>query len=240
MTTLGSFSGGFRGFSANPLALTGGAILLLPWLSSIISNGGHFAPQQALRVPPQPSSLVDRLNHAESQVADAKNNLATTRAGVQSEIESAAGKLGLNVSGSKSRSVTRDQKILKAQLTTVSAELKKNPEDIRLKIKSEILQNAINNGLSYREAHAQIYEISKKFDNLDICLQEAKIDVQTSHPKGFSKLFSWFKKAPAQTDPSKARLQESLGSLEASLNQLGIYDLDRILSQPLSKAKKSV
>jgi hypothetical protein len=240
MTTLGSFSGGFRGFSANPLALTGGAILLLPWLSSIISNGGHFTPQQALKVPPQPSSLADRLNHAESQVADAKTNLATTRAGVQSEIESAASKLGLNVSGSKSRSVTRDQKILKAQLTKVSAELKKNPEDIRLKIKSQILQNAINNGLSYREAHAQIYEISKKFDNLDTCLQEAKIDVQTYHPKGFSKLFSWFKKAPAQTDPSKARLQESLGSLEASLNQLGIYDLDRVLSQPLSTAKKSV
>jgi hypothetical protein len=53
-------------------------------------------------------------------------------------------------------------------------------------------------------------------------------------------LFSWFKKAPAQTDPSKVRLQASLGSLETSLNQLGIYDLDQILSDPLSTAKKSI
>ena len=240
MTTLSSLTGGFRGFSANPLALTGGAVLLLPWLSSIISNGVHFAPQQALRVPPQPSSLVDKLNQAESQVADAKSNLATTRAGVQSEIESAASKLGLNVSSSKSRSVTQYQKILKAQLTKVSAELKKNPEDIRLKIKSQILQNAINNGLSYQSAQAQIYEISTKFDKLDTSLGEANLRVQTSNPKGFSRLFSWFKKAPAQADPSKARLQESLQSLETSLNELGIYDLDQILSEPLSSAKKSV
>ncbi len=95
----------------------------------------------------------------------------TTRAGVQSEIELAASKLGLKVSGSKPGSATQDQTILKAQLKKVSSELKNKPDDIRLKIKSQILQNAINNGLSYKEAQVQIYEISKKFDNLDTCLQ---------------------------------------------------------------------
>jgi hypothetical protein len=241
------FSGGILnpllGSSSNPLALTGGAIMLLPFLTSLM-NGAHATQRAQERVlPPKPQpTLVDSLNDAESNLSEAKLRLDTTKLDARRQIDDAASKLGLNVSDSQQgpKKPSKDFARLKSVLTDTNKLLKKNPDDLRLKIKSQILKNAINNGLSYKEAQAQIFEISTKFDKLDTSLHEANIAVQTSNPNGFSRFFSWFKKAPAQTDPSKARLQESLRSLETSLNELGIYDLNQILSGPLSSAKKSV
>jgi hypothetical protein len=207
-------------------------------------NGAHATQRAQERVlPPKPQpTLVDSLNTAESNLSEAQLRLETTKQDTRRQIEDAASKLGLNVSDNQQvpKKSSKDFASLKSLLTDTNKLLKKSPDDLRLKIKSQILQNAINNGLSYKEAQAQIFEISTKFDKLDTSLHEANIAVQTTNPNGFSRLFSWFKKAPAQADPSKARLQESLRSLETSLNELGIYDLNQILSEPLNSAKKSV
>jgi hypothetical protein len=231
------------GASSNPLALTGGAIMILPFLTSMM-NGAHATQRAQERVlPPKPQpTLVDSLNTAESNLSKAQLRLDTTKLDTRRQIDEAAQKLGLNVSDNQEgpKKPSKDSARLNSLLKETDKKLKESPDDLRLKIKYQILQNAINNGLSYKEAQAQIFEISTKFDKLDTSLHEANIAVQTTNPNGFSRLFSWFKKAPAQADPSKARLQESLRSLETSLNELGIYDLNQILSEPLSSAKKSV
>jgi hypothetical protein len=232
-----------QGAISNPLALTGGAIMILPFLTSMM-NGAHATQRAQERVlPPKPQpTLVDSLNTAESNLSKAQLRLDTTKLDTRRQIDEAAQKLGLNVSDNQEgpKKPSKDSARLNSLLKETDKKLKESPDDLRLKIKYQILQNAINNGLSYKEAQAQIFEISTKFDKLDTSLHEANIAVQTTNPNGFSRLFSWFKKAPAQADPSKARLQESLRSLETSLNELGIYDLNQILSEPLSSAKKSV
>ena len=242
------FSGGILnpllGSSSNPLALTGGAIMLLPFLTSLM-NGAHATQRAQERVlPPKPQpTLVDSLNDAESNLSEAKLRLDTTKLDARRQIDDAAQKLGLNVSDSQQgpKKPSKDSARLKSVLLETNKLLKKSPDDLRLQVKAQILKHSINAGLSYTETQARIYDVSKKFDDLESNL--SKFSGSSSSPVSsgkLDKLKRFFSRSSSAVNPHKEALKQSLNNLEESLAEIGIYDLDQVLGSQLKSAKKFV
>jgi hypothetical protein len=238
MTMLGTVSGAFRGFAANPLALTGGAALILPWLSSMISKDGQGQPELERKPAPAAKTLLENINSAEEIAAKANSDLEHAKTETRSQIEAAAAKLGLKVSDDKPEPTvvietkSSDHKVLEKALKEAKFELKNNPNDLRLQIKVKVLVNAINSGTSFEKAKQDIYAVSKNLDSIEENI--AKINSSTPAPlkiARFSRLRSWFRAAPKQTNPHGEELKNNLAQLETRLASLGVYDLDRVLDQ---------
>ncbi|MCE2929573.1 MAG: hypothetical protein LW817_08090 [Candidatus Caenarcaniphilales bacterium] len=238
MTMLGTVSGAFRGFAANPLALTGGAALMLPWLSSMISKDGQGQQQLERKPAPAAKTLLENINSAEEIAAKANSDLEHAMTETRSQIEAAAAKVGLKVSDEKQEpevlieTKSTDHKVLEKALKEAKFELKNNPNDLRLQIKVKVLVNAINSGTSFEKAKQDIYAVSKNLDAIEGNIAKINSSAPASLKIArFSRLRSWFRAAPKQTNPHGEELKNNLAQLETRLASLGVYDLDRVLDQ---------
>ena len=233
-----------QGAISNPLALTGGAIMILPFLTSMM-NGAHATQRAQERVlPPKPQpTLVDSLNTAESNLSKAQLRLDTTKLDTRRQIDEAAQKLGLNVSDNQQgpKKPSKDSARLNSLLKETDKKLKESPDDLRLQVKAQILKHSIGAGLSYDETQARIYDVSKKFDDLENNL--SKISGSSTSPVSSGKLDRlkrFFSRSTPSVNPHKEALKKSLNNLEDSLAEIGIYDLDQVLGSQLKSAKKFV